>query len=63
LPLGSLEEIGDDGCRMQVGQRQLLDAVKVPRVFGNKLVVPLVLAGIGIEGDDGANIKVVETFR
>src|SRR5215471_12597740 len=43
----------------EVGEHQLLDAVKVPRVPGYHLVVPLELSGIRLDGENGAYIQVV----
>src|SRR5262249_37666298 len=47
----------------QVGEHQLLNAVKVPGVPGHHLVVPLELSSIRLDGENGAHIKVVFALR
>ena len=43
----------------QVRENQMLDAVEVPVVAGDDLVVPLQLAGVDIDGEDRADVEIV----
>src|SRR5262249_52153822 len=47
----------------QVCERELLDAVKVPGVAGNKLIVPPVFAFVGIDGNHGSDEEIVQPLR
>src|SRR5215471_10452238 len=47
----------------EVGEHQLLNAVKVPGVPGHHLVVPLELSGIRLDGENRAYVEVVFAFR
>src|SRR5215813_6184081 len=53
--VGLHDDIALPAVDRQVGEHQLLDAVKVPRIAGYHLVVPLELSGIRLDGENGAH--------
>ena len=46
-----------------VRKHQVLNGVVVPLVAGRALVVPLQLTGVGVDGEDGGDVEIVEMRR
>src|SRR5262249_31532684 len=43
-----------------IREHQMLNGVVVPFIAGRALIVPLQLTGVGIDGDDGGDVEIVE---